>query len=132
MVKKPDYVGHRVNRTAIDPTNLVTLLAQQGGRGMNLTGYTSIQGFVTFTGGTAPTVSIQPLELVRWTDIAGVQQSKLAERGSVVGPLSGDDSFEVLTPGGGIWVLRITALTGAPTNVSIYCAAGNRAPEGSI
>lgn len=133
MDKKPDYVVHRREKAATDSAVLATLLAAQGGRGLNLYGFTSIQGFVEFVAGTAPTVTIQPCELVKWKDYpAGVEQQKLVNRGAAIGPLSADEAFEVPTPGGGLWVLRIHAITGAPTSLSIYCAPGNRAPEGSI
>lgn len=131
---KPDYTAHRRGVTAADSADLAALETSNGRGAINAKGYSSIHGFVEFNGGTTPTVTLQPLERVAYVDAAGAEQKKLVARGSNIGPLSAAAgvAFSLDTPGGGAWLFRIEAVTGAPTGVEVYLAGGTRASEGSI
>lgn len=137
---KPAYLTHRRHqRTGVPPLAadtlvLADLLVSNGRGAANAKGYGSLHGFVAFDAGTAPSVTLQPLELVGYVDAAGDAQQRLVVRGSNIGPLSAvaGVGFDLDTPGGGRWLFRIHAVTGTPDGVEVYLSGGVRENEGSI
>ena len=132
--RKPVYTRHRkeTDGTAIsaDGTNLVTLLTARVRNALNAEGYESVSGFVLLTGGT--NITLQPLEVVYYDEDGVAKQKFIPHTGGDIGPLTDGNSFNLSTPGGGMWFFRITAVTGSITSGQVYVSAGSRAEEGSI
>lgn len=136
-MKKPHYKEHRTV-LAQDVTDLDELAHGTDGEGgpipgkiqgaISLCGFDSAQGLVVFSGGTGPAITLQPLEAVNLPD--GTR--RFVSRGAAIGPLSDGEGFAFDCPGGGLWFLQATALTGAPDNAKLFVAGGLRANEGSI
>lgn len=131
-MRKPGYMMHRTKLTAADTTNLALLLTNNPRTYINCKGFDTLHGFVKFTGGTVPTITLQPLERVNYIDPSGAEARRFVVRGSNTSALSDGDSFEFATNGGGLWFMRAHAVTGSPTAVEIYVVGGTRANEASI
>jgi len=132
---KPNYTAHRRLTAAVeiplDTATLATLIALPGNNraSINCRGWNTIDGVVVFTGGT--NVTLQPIELVRYTDAAGVDQEIYTNKGTTIGPLVSGDSF-TLTVAEGLFFLRLAAKTGNQTALDIYVAGGTRANVGAV
>jgi len=126
-MKKPYYKLHRTV-SAIDPVSLPAVLSSFGGAVFSLVGFESGSGFVSFTGGTTPQVTLQPLELVNLPD----GTKRFIKNGSPISGLQDGDPFSFPAAGGGLWLLQVVALSGAPTSLELFVAGGTRANEGSI
>lgn len=117
---KPKYSIHRKNITVIDSTDLDVLFAAHEEDVFSSHVFGSIHGVVNMASGT---VTLQPLEHVKWLDNDGASQQAFYKRGSTIGPLSDRDSFEFLCDGGGKFFLQVTAQTG---NVDEILLAGGK------
>lgn len=118
---KPYYTPHRVLKAAggvaADPTNLVALATANPRGHADCGGYKSVRGIVKLVGGTTPTVTLQPLELVRREGEADV----LAPISAAGAALSNAGMFDVEVKGG-LLFMRVDAVTGTPTEVVISLA----------
>ncbi len=120
LKSKPFYVRHREvdgAPVAADSADLSTVLTANPRSTVDCAGYESIRGFVRLTGGTAPTVTLQPLELVKYPGGSDF----LAVSGSSSSALSDGDMFE-FTPNGAFLFVRMHAVTGSPTKVELFLA----------
>jgi len=125
--KKPHYTAHRRAVTTPDSANLATLYGTDKRGIIDVSGFDSIHGWVVATGGT---ITLQPLEAVKYFDNTGAPQEKFVARGSNIGPLADGATFELLTPGGGRWYFRVDAFAGS--DAEVFLAGALRANEGSI
>jgi len=125
---KPRYTRHRkVEGTPVvaDSTDFVALLASAGRGAISAAGQDSIHGYMSLIGGTNPTITLQPLELVEEEADDGTFTQKFINRGADIGPLADGAAFQLATEGGGRWFFRITAVgAAAPTSASIWLARG--------
>lgn len=123
LYAKPDYNYHRIVQGApvgADSTNLAILLTANPKGAFDCAGYKTVKGFVKLTGGTTPTVGIQPLELVLYNN-----SSELLITASTVASLADGAMFEFTINGGKLF-LRINATSGSPTKVEILVAGSER------
>lgn len=133
VLRKPQYTAHRRNVDAADNANLATFLTERANNVINADGFDTLHGFVEFSAGAGPPdVTLQILELAKYTNSAGAETQRLLARVSSIGPLVDGEVFEVPLPGGGQWLLHVTTLNGAGAILDIYIAAGKRSNEGSI
>lgn len=74
-------------------------------------GWRSVVVYPVFSAGTAPTVKIRPVYRVgsRW--VLGTESAALSEKGAAVFDVMGRKTY-----------FSVGALTGSPTNVSVYAA----------
>lgn len=136
MEVKPRY---QVNRIIDSPaveviTNLEIWAAGRKLRGASgselIRGGTACAGFkvvqcsVVLEGGTTPTITLQPIEVVEWID-EGTAKDFLTELGSATGALSSGDTFDVTIRNGRL-LFAPTAVTGAPTKATILVAGAER------
>lgn len=87
-------------------------------------GWTSIHAVVLLTGGTTPTVDIEQLARVQYTNASGVEQDILVSQGTTSS--LGDRGQVSLTVNGAPTLLRIDAVSGNPTQVEIIIAGDAR------
>lgn len=134
VYEKPNYSAHRRSVISQDSADLAVLVATKARAVLNLAdhGYDSLEGFVKMEGTATPTVTIQPLELVKYLDKDGTEHSEFLAKGSAIGPLADGAQFSVETPGGGLWFLRVTALAGTDPKATLYVAGGLRSRESSL
>lgn len=92
--------------------------------GTQCRGFKTIQGTVVFTGGTTPTITLQPIEAVEWID-EGEAKDFLTKLGTPTAALSAADSFEVSAKNG-LLFFAVTAVTGAPTKATILISGVER------
>jgi hypothetical protein len=94
--------------------------------GTNCAGWKTVQCVVVLEGGTTPTVTIQPLEVVEYKlGGDGAWADFLIPVGSTTGALATGDTFDVVIRGGRLH-LRLDAATGAPTKARILVAGVER------
>lgn len=126
---KPAYVHHRQGVTGTDTTTLADLLtpttipASAVRRDLlDAGGWETLEGFVVFTAGAAPTVDIQVLEAADLPDGTTV----FSIIGQIIIGLGEAQNFEVLSNGGRMF-LRIDAIGGAPDSLDVYVSGGRLA-----
>lgn len=124
LYPRPDYNIHR-EVSAIDALSLSTFLASNSRTPIDCTGYTTVTGFVAFEGGSSPTMTIVPYEVVSYEDSSGVKQEGLISAGSSIGPLNANEKF-VVTIDGGRLLIRVGTLTGGPSKALIYLAGASQ------
>jgi len=139
---KPFFTHHRIvlspaaeNASLADPpaAGIQKELLLRGASGEEMIrgalrcgGWKTISVRVEFTGGTTPTITFQPLEVMHYNeDGDGDLKDKLVVQGSNIGPLSDGDSATVTVNGADLF-LRIQAVTGAPTKVEVLAAGLER------
>jgi len=125
LVGKPKYTHHRIEEGApvtADATDLVALLAANSRAAIDCAGFKTVKGFVILTGGTTPTITLSPLEHVKYTATDGAAKDELHVTGANTSALSSGDMFEFTINGGRLFS-RIHAVTGSPTKVEILLAA---------
>lgn len=123
LYAKPDYNYHRIKDGApvlADVTNFVTLLATHPRGALDCIGFKTVKGFIKITGGTTPTIAIQPLELVLYND-----SSELLITASTVTGLVSGTMFEFTINGGKLF-LRIAAVSSTPTKIEIFVAGAEK------
>jgi hypothetical protein len=87
-------------------------------------GFKTIDGVVKLTGGAAPTVTLQPLEVIKYKNNGtGEEVDEFVSQGANIGPLSHNDRFSI-TVNDAMLFLRLHAVTGAPTGVELLIAGG--------
>ena len=125
LAQRPEYRFHRleVGTPVVADTAVFANLPIAGA--INCAGWRTLTGFVTLAGGAAPTVTLQLLHLTSYVDIAGVQQKKFVPSGYVTAPLEDGQAFSVVV-GEGAEFLRIHAVAGNPTSVSVLLAGDAR------
>jgi hypothetical protein len=126
---KPNYTCHRRDVEGADAA-VALLPAAMKRATFSAKGWSNIQGVVKANAGV--TITLEPLELVKYIDSNGDEQSDFITRGSDIGPISPNGVFSLDTPGGGLWLLRAKAVAGDDPVISVHIAGGNREPEGSI
>lgn len=122
---KPFYSRHReVDGTpvAADSTDLATVLAANPRSTHDCSGFKTVKGFVRLTGGAAPTVVLQPLELLKYEG-----GEHLAVTGANTVALSNGDAFDV-TANSAFLFMRLNTITGNPTKVEIFLAGAEQQP----
>jgi hypothetical protein len=123
---KPFYIRHREVEgapVAADTATLADLLAANPRSTADCAGYKTVKGFVKLTGGAAPTVVLQPVELVKLPD--GTEFFAVA--GANTGALANGDAFE-LTASGAFLFLRLNTVTNGPTKVELFIAGAETMP----
>jgi hypothetical protein len=117
---KPFYIRHREvdgAPVAADSATLATVLAANPRSTADCAGYKTIKGFVRLTGGAAPTVVLQPLELVKYPEGTDF----LVVAGANTAALASGDAFDV-TVNGAFLFLRLNTIANNPTKVEIFFA----------
>lgn len=132
---KGQYTHHRrlldVTQILLDDANLVDFLAEAGRSRspINCEGWNTIDGVVTFTGGTD--VTFQVLELINSFDENGAAQQQFVQKGANIGPFTSGDTFQI-TVDEGLFFLRLHAKTGNQTQIDVLLAGGVRANVGRV
>lgn len=134
LVAKPKYFLHRSAVAAADSSTLSTLLSPSaippGGGGpvatlrrdiVDCAGWRTVEGFCTFTGGASPSVDLQVLEEVELADGSRL----FVPNGVIISGLTEGQLFEAVVSAGRAF-MRVDAISGAPTNLSVYLAGGKR------
>ena len=122
---KPFYNVHRTVEgapVAADSTDLAAVLAANPRSTADCGGYKTVKGFVRLTGGAAPTVTLQPLELLKYE---GGQH--LAVTGANTAALSDGQAFD-FTVNQALLFARLHAVTGNPTKVEVFLAGADMEP----
>jgi len=122
---KPFYIVHRSvdgAPVAADTTDLVALLSSNPRSTMDCAGYKTVKGFVKLTGGAAPTVVLQPLELLKYNG-----GEHFAVTGANTAVLANGDAFDA-TVNGAFLFLRVNTVTNNPTQVEIFVAGAETMP----
>lgn len=138
MEAKPTYAHHRVvNAPAKENTSLATLITALKLRGQSGTdllrgavpcrGWKSIDVLVRFTGGTAPTVVLQPLEVAQFKDAEGEGAAKddLVVLGSNTAALS-HNGKATITVNNALLFLAVDTVTGTPTKLEVLVSGAER------
>lgn len=130
--QKPHYSLHRLNVNTADTSDLSQLLDDRESNTVAARGFDSLHGMVELEG-TASTVTLQPIELIRWKDKDGIEQKRFVVRGSNIGPLNSGALFEYSCEGGGRFFFRIEALGGTdPVLTNLLLAGGKRSNQGGL
>lgn len=90
-------------------------------------GWKSIVGFVKLAGGAGPTVTLQLLRVIKYTNSLGVETELYVDGGLTTAALSDEGFFTANVVDDQIF-LRISAVTGNPTSVDIH-VAGTEPPQ---
>jgi hypothetical protein len=127
LKNKPFYIKHReVDGTpvAAETTDLAALLVANPRSTADTAGFKTIKGFVRLTGGASPTITLQPLELVKLSD----GTSFLAVTGANTAALASGDAFDITTNSAFLF-LRIHAVANNPTKAEIFIAGAESLPR---
>ena len=120
----PNYTLHRIETgapVAADSSDLSALHTAKQRSALNCRGFQRIRCFVKLTGGTTPTVDVEPLERVQYTatDVARTATDEFKPMRAPIAGLGDGDTFEV-DVGGALAFLRISGVNGAPTQIEIF------------
>lgn len=124
---KPFYITHREvdgAPVAADSADMAALLAANPRSYMDCAGYKTVKVFVRLTGGTAPTVILQPIELISLP--AGTLL--LSVTGSNTAALASGDCADI-TINGGFMFLRINTVANNPTKAEIFVSGAETLPS---
>lgn len=121
-----NYVLHRrVSNPSAEGADLSTLLASMGhdDRGVPVflrgaaqtNGWNGLNGFIELAGGVSPTVILMPLIVISKPD-----RSHTLARLPNMGPFTDGSHFSLPDTRGSRIYLRVHAVTGSPTSLSIY------------
>jgi hypothetical protein len=122
--QKPNFTRHRTIDGAPVVADSVVYSDFAIREAVNCLGFETIEGYVRISGGVVPTVELENLAVMRYTDEAGVQVEELASVDTSA-TLSDGDLFEMSVNEGRVF-LRLNAVTGSPTKVEIFVAGGKR------
>ena len=137
MNAKPVFTHHR---TIISPAKenttvagMITALKLRGATGTELIrgaasarGWKSVAGYVKLAGGSSPTVTLQPYEVVQYRDGGeGDIVDDLVILGSAIGPLSNGGTFSLTVNGAHVFI-AVDAATGTPTSGQIHLTGEER------
>lgn len=137
MEAKPVYTHHRtIPAPAKENTTvagMITALKLRGEGGNELLrgaasarGWKSLAGFVKLAGGTTPTITLQPYEVVQYkAGGEGEVIDTLVALGSPIGPLSDEGTFKVDVFGAHVF-FAVDASTGTPTSGEIHLTGAER------
>jgi len=92
--------------------------------GIHFGGWQKVEGYVRLTGGAAPTITLQPLEVVHEKHPDGT----IADRfigGATIGPFNNDEKF-TFDAWGGLYMFRVHGTTGNPTRVEMFFSGAIR------
>lgn len=123
---KPFYIRHREvdgAPVAADPVAMADLLTANPRSTADCAGYKTVKGFVKLTGGAAPTVVLQPVELVKLPD--GTEF--FAVTGANTSALANGDAFEI-TVNGAFLFLRLNTIANNPTKVELFISGAEMMP----
>lgn len=142
IYKSPNFSLHReLDAPAADSSDLAALLASLGvgpdgvpimvRKAANAAGWDTVDGYVEFDGGTAPSVTLQPLLARKFVQVSGGVMWRLVPLANT-SALTHGQPFSVTGTNQGRVLMRVHAVTGSPTALRIMLAGGARANEGSI
>jgi len=115
---KPNFELH------IDATSSELLSSVPIRRCVDVNDYKSIQGFVVISGGTAPSVKLEMLEVAKWND-DGIVTDTICSTNQFTDALVSFSMFSFENQGGRVCV-RISEVNGLPTRIRVFIAGRER------
>ncbi|KKN36506.1 hypothetical protein LCGC14_0772920 [marine sediment metagenome] len=134
LKSKPSYTLHRLRPAGTVDVALATLvddlkiLKDKKIRGdIDAWGFKTIEGFIQFVGGTAPTAALQILEVIQWpdpTDSDAINEDLVASEQANLTALVDKQKFRITIAEAGRLFLRVAAVTGTPTSLHVFVTGG--------